>query len=396
MSAPARTIERTVAAALARARADADARPFAVGAPDGRTRSLRVVIGDPQAPLERVLTILARHALLGDDGRLRPEVQLVSVGDHFDWGRRADRPRARHDGLSLLAWLAAHPNDQAVIVLGNHDLGRVGELAAFDDARFAAAQAEADVLYHDGETDTAREPELLARFSVVSAELLARDLSTFSSAQQALVVQLLRAGRFVVGHAAHDAELVTHAGVTEADLDALGLARAQHVDARVVEAALQAALEAAVAAWRPGEPLSIGALHRPGLPGLGEGRGIFFHRASNPDGPDARDPSLFQGPPRRRFDPRTLPRGLVQLIGHVRDEKCRELLVGWHDGAPPEDGPLRHLLTDGRAVRYQRGLPGRADPALATVIFTDGGMLHAPEEAYALYDLDARAAARRA
>lgn len=396
MSAREGTTDHTVAAALARAHADAATRPFALGAPDGRARSRRVVMGDPQAPLARVLSILARHDLLGSDGRLRPEVQLVSMGDHFDWGHPAERPRARQEGLALLAWLAAHPSDQAVIVLGNHDLGRVGELAAFDDASFAIAQAEADALYEDGKTDAAREPELVARFSVVSAELLARDLSTFSSAQQALVVQLLRAGRFVVGYAAHDAELATHAGVTEADLDALGLTRAQHGDARVVAAALEAALAAAVAAWRPGEALSIGALHQPGRPALGEGRGIFFHRASNPDGPDARDPSVFEGPPRRRFDPRTLPSGLVQLIGHVRDQKCRELLAGWHDGAAPADGPLRHLRTDGRSVRYQRGLPGSPDAALATLIFTDGGMLHAAEDAYALYDLDTRAAALRA
>ena len=164
-------------------------------------------------------------------------------------------------------------------------------------------------------------------------------------------------------------------------------------------AALNAALRDAVATWPAGEPLSIGALHRPGLPTTGEGRGIFYHRPSNPSGRDSVDPSLFQGPPRRRFDPRTLPRGLTQVIGHIRDKKCRELLAGWHDGTAPVDGPLRHLHSNGRSVRYLRGLPrdhgsdGGQDASLATMIFTDGGMLHADEAAYALYDLDARAAA---
>ena len=100
------------ATALARAYADAAARPFVLGPADGRTRSRRVVIGDPQAPLSRVLAILDRHDLLGADGRLRPAVQLISIGDHFDWGAPAERARARHDGLALLAWLAAHASDR--------------------------------------------------------------------------------------------------------------------------------------------------------------------------------------------------------------------------------------------------------------------------------------------
>lgn len=390
-------LDAKVEAARARAYADADARPFVIGAPDGRPRRRRVVLGDPQAPLARALSILARHGLLGPDGRLSPDVQLVSIGDHFDWGSPAEREQARRDGLALLAWLAAHPSDQALIVLGNHDLGRVGELAAFDDARFAAAQAEADAIYQDGQTDQAREPELIARHGVVSAEQIARDLSTFSCEQRALVSTLLGADRFVAAIAAHADTLVTHAGLTTADLDLLGFTRAEHADAPAVAIALNEALQTAAAGLTEGVPLSIGALHRPGSPELGEARGIFCHRASNPKGRDAGDPSLFEGPPRRRFDPRTLPLGLTQVIGHVRDKKCRDLLQGWHDGAEPEDGPLRHLHADRRAVRYQRGLPSRsaADASLATLIFTDAGMLHADEAAYTLYDLDTRAPAPR-
>jgi hypothetical protein len=187
--------------------------------------------------------------------------------------------------------------------------------------------------------------------------------------------------------------------VTEADLDLVGLSRAEHVDAFVVARALNEALRDAVSKLRYGEPLAIGALHRPGAPSHGEGRGIFYHRAANPSR-DTGDPVLFHGPPRRRFDPRTLPRGLSQVIGHVRDQKCRELLAGWHDGGAPVDGPLRHLCTDGSNVRYQRGVPvdqardRGADASLATLIFADGGMLHADEAAYELYDLDARLAAQ--
>ena len=102
-----------------------------------------------------------RHALLGPDGALRPEVQLLSVGDHFDWGGVHERARVAHSSLQLVAWLASHPADQAVLLLGNHDLGRVGELAHFSDAAFAAAQAEADLAYCDGREDPVRERAFL-------------------------------------------------------------------------------------------------------------------------------------------------------------------------------------------------------------------------------------------
>ena len=107
-------------------------------------RRIRVAIGDPQADLTRFLAILDRHGLLTERGWLAPDVQLVSVGDHFDWGKAHERDAVAQSALRLVAWLAAHPADQVVILAGNHDLGRVGELADFTDATFASAQAEAD------------------------------------------------------------------------------------------------------------------------------------------------------------------------------------------------------------------------------------------------------------
>src|SRR5690606_18639775 len=75
-------------------------RPFSAPA-DGRPRRIRVAIGDPQCPLDALLKVLARAGLLGDSGRLRSEVLLVSVGDHFDWGTPAQRAEAATDGLAI-------------------------------------------------------------------------------------------------------------------------------------------------------------------------------------------------------------------------------------------------------------------------------------------------------
>src|SRR5690349_20656807 len=138
-----------VRTALARARADAAAfekDPVAglrASAVPFTGATARVAIGDPQAPLPKVLEILDRHDLLGDDGRVHPRAQLVSMGDHFDWGAPDERSFAGESGYALLAWFAAHPREQVSILVGNHDLARVGELVPFDDARFAAARSEA-------------------------------------------------------------------------------------------------------------------------------------------------------------------------------------------------------------------------------------------------------------
>ena len=121
----------------------------------GRPR--RLAIGDPQAPLETAFRILDLHRALDDDGRLAPDVHLVSMGDHFDWGPPEARPTVARDGLAFLAWLAAHPPDQVTLVLGNHDLGRVGEMVAFDAARFRRAQEEADSLYDGADTNEEQE-----------------------------------------------------------------------------------------------------------------------------------------------------------------------------------------------------------------------------------------------
>jgi hypothetical protein len=346
-------------------------------------------MGDPQADITRVFALLEHQGLLGEEGWLRPEVQLVSVGDHFDWGPRQEREAGASSALRLVAWLAAHPADQAVLLLGNHDLGRVGELAGFTDARFATAQAEADPLYQGEDTDEAREHEFLARYpDVPNVELVARDFGNFREVQREWVEHLLRARRFRVAHAAAEDLLVLHAGVTREDLHAVGLPESSWRSARAVAEALNAALDTAVAGWSGG-PLVIPQLHHPGNAAYGEGRGIFYQRPSlRPE-----DAAYRAATPRRRFDPYRLPPGLTQVVGHTRDKKSRELLLlPQHE---TRDGVVRHLVTDGSSLRYALGAPPPAGEGEAVLVFTDGGMRETPVEAFELFDLDARAPARR-
>lgn len=379
--------------ALQRAREDA-ARPTtpagtAAGPPRaGRERVL--AIGDPQAPLETFLRILELHGALGDDGRLHPSVALVSLGDHFDWGAVADRDRAAADGLALLAWLAAHPPEQVTILAGNHDLARVGELHGIDDKTFARAQALADRAYLDGDADAGR------RFRAehpgfATDEIVARDLSTFRVAQRELVERLLASKRLRLAHA-EAGLLFVHAGVTTLELGALGLGAAAGPTA--IADRLNAALDDAVARRNErGGPLVIPRLHVPG-DGAREGSGTLYHRPSlGLDDKERRE--LSRPPPRRRYPLEALPRGLVQVVGHIRDKKCRELLAPIADAHAPADGPLRTLIVDDDGARYLRGVQ-RGPPAGATMLFLDNGMAHVQRhpETYELLDVEARATAR--
>lgn len=340
-----------------------------------------VAMGDPQGPLATVLEVLDAHHLLRAD-RLRPDVQLVSIGDHFDWGQPHQRRRATDDANALLSWLASHPPEQVVILVGNHDLARVCELWPFDrDEDFETAHAEAAALYRRHDRDPVAEVAFLARHpSLPSVELLARDYSAFSTAQQREVVEFLRTGRLRLAHA-HRGLLLVHAGITDDDFALIGQ---PPPDAESAAANLNAFFDARVETWDQQRPFDLTPLHHAGRAKQGEGRGVLYHRPMKPVDGDER----FDGPPRRRYDPRRLPAAFPQAIGHVRDEKSRKELGDWADGAAPQDGVLRSLVIEGDVVRYAHGTPPDA-----RLYFLDGGMNHVRQAAqYELFDLDRRAA----
>jgi hypothetical protein len=278
-----------------------------------------------------------------------------------------------------LSWLAAHAPEQVVLLLGNHDVARVGELAHFaDDAAFEAARARADLAYQSGKVDAEAQAKFLVDYPfVANAESVARDFSCFSSEQRRLVELLLRTRRFRLAHA-HGGLLAVHAGVTSDDLAAVSVSGD---DAAQVADGLNAWLDARVAAWVDG-PLDLKPFHQAGSAKGGEGRGALFHRPADPTYASAAD---LEGPPRRRFDPRRLPAGFAQVIGHIRDGKCRETMPAWCEKVAAGDGPLRSLRITGDQVEYVNSC--RDD---ARLYFIDAGMLHTSPERYQLFDLDRR------
>ena len=337
------------------------------------------VMGDPQAPFAKVLEVLDRHQLLAGD-RLAADVVLISIGDHFDYDN-LDPDTAGKEGVMLLRWLASHDPAQVRIILGNHDASRVMELAAFDDAGFVAARTFAREI--DAGTRTVG--EFRTAFPALPPPgVIARDYASFHAEQRALVVELLLAGRFhlaTVGALAHRTDvLISHAAITARELALLGLAGVYEPSAIAVALRdfLATAIDRVRADWERGiiTPLDLAPLHLAGGHGQ-EGGGFLYHRPSNPA-----VGSLFDHARPRRFDPRTLPRGLTQIAGHSGHAKCVYELGEWVSAAARarKHGGVRTLIVDDDRVSYDlvtthdQPFPLARGPAVAELVLVDGEM----------------------
>jgi hypothetical protein len=335
-------------------------------------------MGDPQAPFAKLIEVLDRHGAI-HAGRLAADVALVSIGDHFDYDHR-DWHTAGQDGLRFLRWLASHDDTQVQLLLGNHDVSRVMELVAISDERFAEARARAQAL-----DDDAAKAQFAAAFpELPTPEIAGRDYASFSSAQRALVMELLLAGRFqlaLVGELLDGREvLLTHAGVTNRELGMLRVPPTPRAIAGALQAMLAQATERVRADWVAGiaTPLSLEPLHVAGTLGE-EGGGLLYHRPTNPERPGASGAHELASRRPRRFDPRTLPIGLVQVAGHSGHNKCLAELGAWSTAAARarEHGGIRTLRLAGQTVTYDLGVAAPAAD-VADLILIDGELRRVP------------------
>jgi hypothetical protein len=385
-------------AALARS-AEIARLPFLLASRDGVARNRWLAMGDPQTTHARLLEVLDRQKLLGDDGMLALDVGLISIGDHFDFGAPHLTAKAiGAEGLRSLRWLAAHPPDQVVILAGNHDLSRVQELGLETDETFAEARALALQVF--AEADAGRgsaelERAFVERFpSIATSELARRDYMSFSEEQRALVQALLVSGRMVVAHAATlptgEPVLLTHAGITSRELTMLGEPVGAEAIADALNAFTRNAIERARGAWERGErlQLDLSPLHVFGREGR-EGGGLFYHRPARPYRPKSDAAWEFFSEAPRRYDPRSLPQGLVQVCGHSGHKKCRKELDGWvMPSAEYAHGGLRTLAVFGDEVRYE-GTIVLPRPGEATLYLIDAEMNATDPARYELLPLAA-------
>lgn len=380
--------------AMSRARELAERPGSGRPAPPPRPAQRIRVVGDPQTSLPRFLSILDAHGLLGMDGHLADDVVLISIGDHFDYGAH-DGTDPRKDGHAILRWLAEHDPRQALILLGNHDVARVQELIGLTDARFTRARKLAREL---GELEGGEPIAYARRYAeefgpefpdIPTPALAARDYSAWTEAQRDLVIELLLAGRFRLGISAVLADgrpaLITHAGVTAREVALLGVEAAPGPLARALDAHLARAVAARRDDWTAGRliPLGLGPLHFAGSQPE-EGGGLLYHRPANTERDDER--------PRRRYHPRDLPRGLVQVAGHTTHKKAKLELQPWVSDAAAAlaSGGLRTLVADGDHIRYDAGIQA-VGGAVAVLHLVDAEMNERDKEPddYPLLELSA-------
>jgi len=370
---------------------DFQARAWQPRAPDGKTRRRWLAMGDPQTTFEKVLGILRGQDLLDDKGSLREDVGLVSIGDHFDFQIHDKRPLASagRDSTNILRWLAEHPPDQVVILLGNHDTARVMELAFESDESFAAARALAAACMAE-KPPAEKTREFVATYPrLATPELVHRDYSSFAVDQRTLVQQLLLAGRMrlaCLGHHAGKPALLTHAGITDAQVEELGVEPRAATLVDALEKRLHEAVARVRKAWERDElaALDLEPLHFAGRSGR-EGGGLLYHRASQ------RVDETGSGAPvaRRKFHPRHLPRGLVQVHGHCGHHKCLEELASFlgPSAAQRRRGGLRTLAAGESSIVYDGGIEPARDEN-ATVYFIDIEMNSPDVCEYPLFELD--------
>ena len=347
-------------------------------------------VGDPQTTHERFLGVLRHHGLLGVAGKLRSDIGLVAIGDYFDFHTHGERTLAEssQDGVDTLRWLASHPAEQTVIIIGNHDANRVMELAFETDATFAAARELAAACAKEDPP-----AENVAAFhtnypNLGKPALAHRDFATFTVAQRTLVQQLLLADRMHIGWVGHHAGremLFSHAAVTNAELAALGVEPRPAPIAHALQSRLRDAVARVRHAWQRGEhaALDLEPLHFAARAGR-EGGGLLYHR------PSGRGPETGADAPiaPRRFHPRELPRGIAQVCGHTGHNKCREELADWYEPGPHPRarGGLRTLSVSDERIAYREGIhpPVNDD---ATMYFIDGEMNVVDATDYPLFEL---------
>jgi hypothetical protein len=356
-------------------------------------------MGDPQAPFAKVLEVLRWHGALDGD-RIARDVVLVSIGDHFDYDLRNPQVAAR-EGLALLRWLASHPPEQVVLLLGNHDASRVMEMALLSDEQFEQARVLARSIDETERTagqDIAAErtrSEWLPIFPELPPPgVLGRDYASFTTEQRALVQELLLAGRF---HLAVTAELsdgrtalLSHAGVTTREL---GLIGAEDGTPDAIAASLQAHLHTALdqvrADWQRGisTPLSLEPLHVTGGNGE-EGGGLLYHRPSNPDQETPDKAWSLAATRPRRFDPRRLAPGITQIAGHSGHAKCVQELGPWvaESAKARKHGGIRTLRVENDTVIYDMGIAPAADD-VTDLILIDGELRRVAAREFALLPL---------
>jgi hypothetical protein len=352
-------------------------------------------VGDPQTSALKFFEILHHHGLLAHTGWLRSDCGLIVCGDYFDFKPRPEDPSfdtlkkkrewMGNQGLMILKWLTTHPLDHIVVLIGNHDVARVCELDAFDDERFDKAYDLGVELLSDVREGRLHQEEAQRVFyeaypRLVSPRIALEYFPAFQARQKEFLRRLLQLRRVqITAHGSirgRKPVLITHAGITTQTLTHLQLKHSTAPEHICLEMNRFFFNKAALSlqGWRLGRssPLDLKPLV---LPTTREqvGGGVLSHRPIDPN--TCRDPKLLRGLTPARYDPRDLPHGLTQIIGHVGHEKCVEAMPRWLDNKNTHKklGNIRTLQIHKDKVHYNYCFV--ANQQIDTSIFMIDGLM---------------------
>lgn len=353
-------------------------------------------MGDLQCSFKGFLAVLDCRGLLTKDQRLKPGVSLVTVGDYFDYhDKETDSVEVtQKNGFEILSWLASHDQEQVTILLGNHDISRVQELIGMSDERFREARAMAFALDKPDSAWTI-EDFFEAFPEIPNPTIVLRDFSSYGEIQRDLLKRLLLEGRVKLGAYGlwrGRGVLINHAGLTRRELSILGDDELRDPGriSGLLNKRLEDAVERVRESWERGEAkaLDLEPLHVSGV-AREEGGGLLYHRPSNPD--FFADSWAYNKTRPRRYQPKDLPGGLLQVVGHTQHHKCLKELGDWivKEARGRELFDLRTLrVRGGSEVRYEKGLPGELGADEAALLMVDGAINDCPAERYPLLELE--------
>jgi len=352
-------------------------------------------IGDPQTSFARFLSILRGQDLLTPENRLKKEISLISMGDHFDFKPTAQQSLADagRQGMLILRWLASHDPAQVRILLGNHDSCRVMELYRISDEEFQAAHrfgAKYQKLKNQRSPEAQQleaRNEFFAAFPDIPTPGIAfRDFSAFAVEQRSLIQTLLMEGRCKLGIAVQTQQgipaLLTHAGLTKEELALLYLEGCKDpvLIASHLNHFLHQRVEQAAEYWQKGESfaLDLSPLVTTGRSGE-EGGGFLYKRPTG-------KLDEWGGKGRRRFLSQDLPRGLLQVCGHTQHKKMYDLFSGHPAMTNVHRGEIRSLWYQDK-IGYCFGKK-ELTPDRAVIWMIDGAMNAEPYHQVELLEFD--------
>ena len=324
-----------------------------VRAPRNSWAAVARVVGDHAGSAIGFMSNLWERDWVDDNGWLDREIGLIIAGNLWDGDQHVQPGNLRTD--ELMAWLAAHEPAHVQILLGAHDLERLGALGQAPERWLRLARSAAFAALKLPDPDARRRflAEWVKTRPQHPAPFAAYEHHGDLSSGARLIRRLLLTGRIVLATVARDLHdgrpvLITQSGVTSDTVKKSRVGADAFSIAAVLNRRLQEAVDHVRADWENGGalPLDLGDLYHSWEP-LRPSSGLLATRPDFDGVVPLSYNELGLDPPRgaRAVSPRQylLP-GLTQIAGHTLRERARSPHPVF------TTGPMQSFVSGGTSV----------------------------------------------